>query len=311
MNIAVIGIGGVGGYFGGKLTQLRQLDPQLNTFFIARGQHLKAIQEGGLLLDADEGKIVCKPTKAIENISELPRLDYCFICVKGYDLGNMLIQLKEKINASTVILPLLNGVDIYERIRKVIKTGYLHPACVYIGTHIEKPGVVKQRGGACNIILGKDPEYANENTSILKILDLAKIKYNWKPDSFAEIWSKFVFIAAFGLVTANFDKSIGEVIQSGNLLSVAKSIMKEIAALAQKKGIDLPSTIVEDTLAKASKFPFDMRTSFQRDFALREKPDERDLFGGSIIRMGKELGIPTLVTEEIYNSIMQKKPMEI
>lgn len=182
---------------------------------------------------------------------------------------------------------------------------------MYIGTHIEKPGVVKQRGGACNIILGKDPEYANENSAILKILDLAKIKYDWKSDPFAEIWSKYVFIASFGLVTANFDKSIGEVIQSEKLLNVAKSIMKEIAALAQKKGIDLPSTIVEDTLAKASKFPFDTRTSFQRDFALREKPDERDLFGGSIIRMGKELGIPTLVTEEIYNSIMQKKPMEM
>lgn len=130
MDIAVIGIGGVGGYFGGKLSQIRQIDPQLNIFFIARGQHLKAIQEDGLLLDADEGKIVCKPTKAIENISELPQLDYCFICVKGYDLGNMLIQLKEKISASTVILPLLNGVDIYERIRKVRRGIFILPVCI-------------------------------------------------------------------------------------------------------------------------------------------------------------------------------------
>jgi len=309
VNIAVIGIGGVGGYFGGKLTQILQTDPQINIFFIARNQHLKEIQANGLLLDADEGKIVCKPTKAIGNISELPQPDYCLICVKGYDLKNVLEQLKDKVGASTVILPLLNGVDIYERVREVIKTGYLHPACVYVGTHIEKPGVVKQRGGACTIILGRDPESASENNTILKILDSAKIKYQWQPDPSVEIWNKFVFIASFGLVTANFDKSIGEVIQSERHLNYAISIMKEIVTLAQRKGIDLPGTIVADTLSKASKFPFETKTSFQRDFELAGKPDERDLFGGSIIRMGNELRVPTMITEEVYSSIMRQKPI--
>ena len=309
MNIAVIGVGGVGGYFGGKLTQILQTNPQVNIFFIARNQHLKEIQANGLLLDSDEGKIVCKPTKAIENISELPQLDYCLICVKGYDLENVLKQLKVKIGASTVILPLLNGVDIYERVREVIKTGYLHPACVYVGTHIEKPGIVKQRGGACTIILGNDPEAKSENTTIIRILDLAKIKYKWLSDPFGEIWSKFIFIGSFGLVTANFDKSIGEAIQSEKYFNYAIGIIKEIVTLAERKGIDLPSTIVEDTISNASKFPFETKTSFQRDFELKGKPDERDLFGGSIIRMGKELRIPTTITEEIYSSIMRQKPI--
>ena len=309
MNVAVIGIGGVGGYFGGKLAQILPADPQMNIYFVARGQHLKEIQAHGLLLDADEGQMLCKPTKAIEDISELPQLDYCFICVKGYDLKNVLEQLKEKIGASTVILPLLNGVDIHERVHEVIKTGYLHPACVYIGTHIEKPGVVKQRGGACTIFLGRDPGAGDENKTILKILDSAKIKYKWEDDPSVEIWSKFIFIASFGLVTANFNKSIGEVIQFEEHLNIATGIMKEIVTLASMKGIDLPGTIVEDTLAKAAKFPFETRTSFQRDFELKDKPDERDLFGGSIIRMGKELGMPTVITEEVYSSIMRQKPM--
>jgi 2-dehydropantoate 2-reductase len=309
MNIAVIGIGGVGGYFGGKLTQLLKNDPELHIYFVARGLHLKEIQANDLLLDTDAGQLVCRPTMATDTIAELPPLDYCLICVKGYDLDKVLVLLNDKIDSHTVILPLLNGVDIFERVRKITKKGYLHPACVYIGTHISKPGTVEQRGGACTIILGKDPGVSTDNRSILKLLDAAAIKYKWSADPFVDIWIKFLFIAPFGLVTANFNKTNGEVLQSAELSDCARAIMQEITALAEKKGIPLPEDIIETTFAMAAKFPFDLKTSFQRDFEVPGKPDERDLFGGSIIRMGRELGVETRVTEEIYREIMRKKPV--
>ncbi|MFA5851530.1 MAG: 2-dehydropantoate 2-reductase [Spirochaetales bacterium] len=309
MNIAVIGIGGVGGYFGGKLTQIPEFGATMSIYFVARNKHLEAIQANGLLLDADEGKFVCKPTKATSDIAHMPPLDYCLICVKGYDLENVLLQLKNKIGPKTVMLPLLNGVDIYERVRKVIKTGYLHPACVYVGTHIEKPGVVKQSGAVHKIILGKDPQSKNVDMSILGILGAANIDYDWQLDPSREIWNKYFFIASVGLVTTNFNLSIGEVLQSEKHRAFVVGIIKEIVAIAEKKGIELPSTIVEDTLAKAAKFPFETKTSFQRDFEQKDRPDERDLFGGTIVRMGKELGIPTPVSTEIHESIMNKKPL--
>lgn len=308
-NIAVVGIGGVGGYFGGKLTQLLRRDPQVNIYFVARGRHLAEIQANGLLLDAEEGKLVCKPTRATDRISDLPPLDYCLICVKGYDLGNVLSQLKDKITDSTVILPLLNGVDIFERVRAVVENGYLHPACVYISTHVEKPGAVVQRGPLSTILLGRDPGGAQEDRSILALLDAAGIKHGWKDDPFAEIWSKYVFIAPFGLVSADSGKTIGEVFLSEEHLNATKAIMGEVVALARARGVDLPSTIIEDTLTKASKFPFETRTSFQRDVDLKDKQDERDLFGGSIVRMSAELGIPVPVTEGVYASIQRKKPL--
>ena len=117
MNIGVIGIGGVGGYFGGKLTQLLKDDKDLKIFFIARTQHLNEIKKNGLILDTEEGITTCIPTLATDDISELPQLDFCLICVKSYDLKNILIQLKPKIADNTMILPLLNGVDIYERVK--------------------------------------------------------------------------------------------------------------------------------------------------------------------------------------------------
>ena len=238
-NIAVIGIGGIGGFFGGKLTKLLKNDPQVNIYFIARGKQLSAIQKSGLLLDAEDGQTACRPTLATDRIADLPLLDYCLICVKGYDLANVLTQLKEKITDSTVIIPLLNGVDIFERIREVITKGYLHPAGVYISTFVESPGHVVQRGPLSTIFLGPDPAWPQENRTILSLFNAAGIKYGWKDEPFLEIWNKYIFIASFGLVTADAGMTIGEVFQAEERLAAVRAIMGEIVALGRAEGIAL------------------------------------------------------------------------
>lgn len=306
MNIGVIGIGGVGGYFGGMLTQLMS-DHNLNIYFIARGEHLNEIRKHGLILDSENGEMICRPTLATDNIKELPILDFCLICVKSYDMDNMLIQLNEKISSNTIILPLSNGIDIYERIRKRIKTGVVFPSCVYVGTHIERPGKVTQRGGNCMIIFGKDPQNDYFDRGIFDLFKDAQIKYKWIDDPYVEIWSKFIFIASFGLVTASSNKSTGEVLSNDESSKNIKSIMNEIVNIAIKKGINLPSAIIEDSYEKGNKFPFETKTSFQRDFENTNKPDERDIFGGIIIRLGKELNVSTDSTKKIYDIIQNKK----
>ncbi len=307
MNIAVIGIGGVGGYYGGKLTQLLKDDKNLNIYFIARGAHLKEIQNNGLILDSDDGEFICHPTKATDNISELPMLDLCLVCVKGYDLDKTMPLLKDKISEKTMILPLLNGVDVYERIRKTIDKGVLFPSCVYVSTRIEEPGKVVQRGGTRTIHFGSDPKNSFVDPIIFDLFKKADIKYIWLEEPYTEIWSKFVFIAAYGLVTANFDKTIGEVVASDELGSYTKKIMHEISEIARKRGVVLPESIENESFAKGKNFPFEAKTSFQRDVENIDKPDERDLFGGTIIRMGIESGIPTETTKQIYDSIQNKK----
>ena len=125
-----------------------------------------------------------------------------------------------------MILPLLNGVDIYERIRSsIINNGIVFPSYVYVGTHIARPGKVKQRGGACIILFGKDPENDYVDQKLFELLKKSNINYNWTDNPYIEIWSKFIFIASFGLVTANFNKTIDEVLQSEKL-SQFREIMK-------------------------------------------------------------------------------------
>jgi len=183
MNIAVIGIGGVGGYFGGKLCRLlddSSLD--LKIYFIARNRHLHEIQKNGLLLDTDEGEFLCKPTFATDTISNLPELDFCLLCVKSFDLDSVLPQLREKISSKSTLLPLLNGVDIYERIRRQIKTGAVFPSCAYVSARIERDGKVTQRGGLCTIVFGKDPHNDFVDERIFGLLTKARIKHRWQED---------------------------------------------------------------------------------------------------------------------------------
>ncbi len=310
MNIAVIGIGGVGGFFGGKLAQLVKSDSSLHVHFVARGRHLDEIRNNGLLLDTDEGEFICRPTSATDDISALPELDLCLVCVKSYDLEKAMMMIKDKIKDKTMILPLLNGVDIYERIREVIKNGVVFPSVVYIGTYIERPGKVTQRGGACKILFGKDPSDDYIDSSLFNLFDSAGIKYELSDNPYTAIWSKFIFIAPFGLVCARYNKTIGEVLKSDGLTEIVKNIMREISAIASRKGIELPPDIVDKTYVSARNFPFDTKTSFQRDVENITKPDERDLFGGSIIRMGKDNGVSTPATETVYNEICEMKPLK-
>ena len=307
-NIAVIGIGGVGGYFGGKLCQIMS-SSNIHIYFVARGPHLQEIQKNGLLLaTAEEGNLICKPTLATDRFDDLPTLDLCLLCVKSYDLARVLTEVRGVASQETLIVPLLNGVDVYERIRAVVPGGYVFPSCVYIGAYIEKPGRVTQKGGSCKILFGKDPQYRDIIPhEVFHLLERTNIRYQWVEDPYPAIWEKFIFIAAFSLVTAGFDKTIGQVIESGELRDCVLSIMKEIAAVAKHQGIALPVSIVEDSFNKGGDFPYDTKTSFQRDFERADKLDERDLFGGTILRLAKSLGVDVPIASSVYGRLQGMK----
>ncbi len=306
-NICVFGIGGVGGYFGGKLAYCvsKMNIESEKIFFIARGQHLDEIKKSGLLLNtSSDGSMICKPEMAAVSISEIPAPDIVLLCVKSYDLDSAVKDLSKVVKDNTIILPLLNGVNIYERIRSELKKGIVLPACVYVGTHIEKPGIVSQKGGDGMIIFGKDPKYPDFYPEyLIELFDRTGIKYRWETDPFPAIWEKYIFIASFGLITAFSGKTLGEVMADSILKNKVREIMMEIIAIALKKGIKLPDSILDISLEKAGQFPFETKTSYQRDVESIGKRSEGDLFGETIIKMGVETGKPTPVTESVFEKL--------
>ena len=306
-NIGIIGVGGVGGYFGGKLCRSRGNGQ--NIFFLARGAHLEAIREHGLTVQTvSEGTFTCHPTLVSDDITEFPELDFCLITVKGFDLPEVLSDLKEKVTGKTVLLPLLNGIDIDAQVRAVFPEATVLPGTAYISSHIEKPGIVSQTGGPCKIIFGNDPHHPETPPDeVIHLLEAAGINHEWVEDPIAKIWEKFLFIAPASLVTACYDKTLGEVLASPELAGTVRAIMEEILRLAEKKGLHFSGEIAGNILEKARSFPADTRTSFQNDFAKPDKQDEREIFGGSVLRLCEQEGIDCPVTREIYQKLNEIK----
>ena len=203
----------------------------------------------------------------------------------------------------------MNGVDVYARIRSVIDKGIVLPACVYVGTHIEKPGVVSQKGGACKILLGADPRHIEFSPNgLLKLLDQANILHEWRPDIQTCIWEKFIFISSFGLVTASHNKTIGDVLEDGDMRGKVLDIIKEATSIARGMGVEMPKDTTEAVFQKGRSFPYETKTSFQRDFENIEKADERDLFAGAILKYASELGINVPTTAETLRRLEAIKP---
>jgi 2-dehydropantoate 2-reductase len=305
-NIVTVGIGGVGGYFGGLLAR-HYRGSKVTTTFIARGAQLRAIRENGLVLNtAEQSGLVCRPDQATDAIEQLDAPDLCLVCVKGYDLDQVSRQLAPLVTAGTVLMPLLNGVDICERIRRRVNSGIVLPACVYVSASIDRPGVVTQKGMAGLLICGRDPDHPEYDPSaVASFIEQGGISVRYAEDAYPAIWEKYLFIASFGLVTAWADRPFGAVLQDTELHGLVRAIMEEIRAVAAKKGVGLGEGIIQSSLEKAENFPFETKTSYQRDVEKGAR-NEGDLFGGTIVRLGKELGVPTPVTRRLYREIEER-----
>jgi 2-dehydropantoate 2-reductase len=307
LNVCLIGVGGVGGYFGGKLAHAFTSSPDspFNIFFVARGRHLEAIKKNGLIIKSPEfGSMTCRPMFAAERISELPPIDIFLIAVKGYDLMDVATSIRDQIRENTVILAPLNGADIQERLRDEIKTGMILPACVYISARIEEPGIVVHIGKPGKIIFGRDPghpDYTPEE--LFRLFERSSIDYEWKNDANPAIWEKYIFIASFGLISARYHRTLGEIMEEPSLKEEVAGIMNEIYAIALNKNIELAEGIIDLSLKKAMMFPRDTQTSLQRDLQQKKGKSELGLFGGTIIDLGKKSGISTPTTQKIYREL--------
>jgi 2-dehydropantoate 2-reductase len=275
--------------------------------FVARGAHLAAIVRSGLLLDTPEGRLTCVPASASADMNDLPVPDVVVVCVKSYDLAAAVGQIAVHRHEETVVIPLLNGVDVQARVRAHLATGRVCPAGVYVGVHLERPGLVTQAGGDGVIFAGRDPDDPGfVPQPFLSLLDDAGIPYRWLDDPRPALWEKYMFIAPFGLVTAASGKALGEVLADTRLVGDVRAIMDEVAVLAAREGVALGPDVVPNALTRAGAFPFETRTSFQRDVEAGRR-DEGDLFGGTILRLGKRHGVPTPSTERVYAQVARAR----
>ena len=303
MRIGIIGIGGVGGYIGGKLARQYEKSDEHEIIFIARGKHLHAMKENGLQLLTTEGDYLARPKIVTDNPKEAGIFDLVLFCTKSYSLESSAKEFDSCINQNTVVVPLLNGVNSSERLKAVLLQATVLGGSVYIISHIEKPGVIKQEGGACKLTFGTDDqESAKQHTHILHMLLKANINAVLTDKISEVLWIKYLLMCPIGSLTSATGKTYGGIWEDLELRKKARDMMLEVVAVAKARHVNLTEGAVDKAMEMVAGFGYNSKTSMQID---REKgrQTEIDSLTAYLCKAGNESGIPTPLHDEIYEKL--------
>ncbi len=303
MRIGIIGIGGVGGYFGGKLAREYENFREHEIIFIARGEHLKAIQKNGLQLITEEGSYIAKPKITTDNPAEAGVFDLVFFCTKSYSLESSAREFSPCINSNTVVIPLLNGVNSAERLRAILPQANVLGGSVYVISHIEKPGIVKQEGGSCKLIFGTDDqESAKKYSYILDVLLKAEIKAVLTDIISEVLWTKYLLMCPIGSLTSATGKTYGGIWDDLVLRKKAREMMLEVVAVARARNVYLTEDAVNKAMEMVGSFGYNSKTSMQLDFE-KGRQTEIEALTAYLCKEGRESGVPTPLHDEVYDQL--------
>lgn len=306
-KIIIVGIGGVGGYFGGLLAKEFYNNTDVEIDFVARGEHLKAIQNNGLKVIKGNTEFIAKPRIATNEPSTIGIADFIIVCTKSYDLEQTIEQLKPCINADTIILPLLNGVDSREKIKKILPDNLILDGCVYIVSRLKEPGVIENNGNIQKLFFGLD-NFTNERLTLLETLfKQATIEATLSQNISTVIWEKFIFISPTASATSYYDNCIGEIYADNEKLDTVKKLIEEVKTLAVAKRIPISDEITDKTLHVFKKMPFETTSSMHSDFRNKKPVTELHSLTGYVAREAKALSIETPTFDKIYTELSKRK----
>jgi 2-dehydropantoate 2-reductase len=306
MRIGIIGIGGVGGYYGGKLALKYAGSGEHEVIFFARGAHLAAIRKEGLKLVTVDGESTVRPTLATDKPAELGVLDLALFCTKSYGLEDAARAIAGNLREGSVVLPLLNGVDISDRLKSVLPKGTVLYGGVFVSSAIQGPGVVKQVAGTGQLFFGPAKKSDVEKyRPIEALLQGAGIKAELSADALLPLWTKYIFIGPMAGVTSMTGKPFGDVLASTDDRAMVEGMMKEVEAVARRKGVNFPPDIVLASIGKAAAFSPATKTSMQLDYE-RGNKTELDIFIAYVVQAGKELGIQVPLHEKVYAELKKR-----
>jgi 2-dehydropantoate 2-reductase len=305
MKTAIVGIGGVGGYYGGLLAKHYAADKNVEIIFIARGNHLEQIKKNGLKLITVKETLIVRPDLATDNSSGCGVFDCVIFCVKAYDLEDSAELLSPSIGENTLVISLLNGVDNADKLRGILNKGKILNGCVYIGAHIVRPGVVQQEGALNKLFFGNESDKQIDGKKIEAFFGKANIDAQYRTDINDIVWEKYVLISAFASATTYLKKPIRGVLDSKDGRELLEKLLTEVFGVAKAKKIVLPENIREQIIAKVSTFPATTKTSMQMDFEKGSRA-ELETFTGYIVREADKYGLPVPTYEKIY-TVLKKQ----
>lgn len=303
MKIAIMGTGGVGGYYGGLLAR-----KGFDVTFIARGPHLQAIREKGLNIKSVHGDFSVSPAKATDNPDEVGPVDLVIVATKTYHTDEAARIVKPMVGKGTTVMSLQNGVDAAERIGAVVGAEHVLGGVTWLSAAIEAPGTIGQYSQFRRIAIGEfDGNETPRARSIYDILSSTDATVELVPDITRILWTKFVFIASVSALGCLTRATFGEYRDVPEARAVLTEAIEEVAGVAKAQSIELDPDITEKTLAFIDSSAAGIKPSMQRDVEAGRRSELESMIG-VVVRLGRELGTPTPVMSLAYSVL---KPAEL
>ncbi|MCX6134713.1 MAG: 2-dehydropantoate 2-reductase [Ignavibacteriales bacterium] len=299
MRFVILGTGGIGGYFGARLALAGE-----DVWFIARGSHLDAMKRRGLQITSTVGTFTVPPGKMTDEVHSIGAADVVLFCVKSYDTESAARQLSPILRDDSLIIPLQNGIDNEEKIRKTITRGDVYGGVAYISSRISAPGEITEVGGFQRIVFGPQERKANAHAqAVHETMLRAGIKSQLQDDITKELWRKLIFIASMGSLTALSRLTHGEILDNQRTVGLMFDAMREVQSVAWKLGVDVEPVDEARVLEGLKRFSDDTRSSMYFDL-VAGKPMEIEALNGTIVRLGEQLGVPTPIHRVIYSTLL-------
>ncbi len=309
IRIGILGIGGVGGYYGGMLAKQFHHSESVDIVFVVRPETGMLIEKSGLKIVEDDHESIVHPAEIITNATNCKPLDYLICCTKGYQLEEALKPLSNEITSNTVILPLLNGVSASQIIHSIYPQAEVWEGCVYIVASIISKGVILVKGSNQKLYFGSLTKGNEKHQQFARLLKEAGIVFEYAENIEEIIWKKFVFISSLATITTKLDLSISEVLTNQEHRKLVVKMIEELMAITRAKNLNLGIDMMEETMKKMDQVPIGSLTSMLRDYRAGN-PIELQALTEFVIQSGRELSVPTPVYNQMYHGILNNLLMK-
>jgi 2-dehydropantoate 2-reductase len=302
MRIAVFGTGSVGGYFGGRLAEAGE-----EVVFIARGDHLRAIQIHGLRVESPKGDFVIQPAQATDDPVEVGGVDAILLGVKTWQVPGAAREMQPMVGEGTFVVPLQNGVDAPYQLSEVLGVDKVLGGLCRISALIAAPGLIRHAGIEPYIAFGELDLHPSQRCEQLRAaFERAGVWAEVPPDIQAAMWEKFVFIAAISGIGAVTRMPVGMYRSIPETRQMLVDALQETVNVALARGIGAPADLVARTMDLIDSLPPGATASMQRDI-MEGQPSELSAQNGAVVRLGGEADVPTPVHSYLYASLLPQE----
>jgi 2-dehydropantoate 2-reductase len=289
MRIAIVGAGGVGGYFGGRLAAAGA-----DVTFLARGAHLDALRTRGLRIDSPQGNVHLPRVSATDDPAAIGPVDVVFFTVKLYDVEAAASALPPLVGPDTAVIPFQNGVDGVGIVTRAVGEAHAAGGTAYVSAVIAEPGVIRHTA-MDHLIFGElDGRRSTRLEQLLDACRPAGFQSTFSERITVDIWTKFVRLSVFSGMTAVTRCPIGTIVADPDLLDMLKAAVREATAVAQASGVAVPDDGAEQVEKAYKALPPQAKASMLEDLE-RGRRLELPWLSGAVVRIGRTVGIDTPV----------------